>query len=84
MGEWTCSSTILDFSALDGGEWSASRPVHFTPGEMAPCTLWIGGWVGTRAGLWTKENSCQEGNRTRAVHPVARRYTHGAIPTPKE
>jgi len=33
-------------SALDGGEWSASRPVRFTPRERAPGTHWIGGWVG--------------------------------------
>jgi hypothetical protein len=36
-------------SALDGGEWSASRPGHFTPRERAPGTRWIGGWVGPRA-----------------------------------
>jgi hypothetical protein len=29
-------------SALDGGEWSASRPYHFTSGEIAPGTHWIG------------------------------------------
>jgi hypothetical protein len=38
-------------SALDGGEWSASRHGHFTPGERAPNTHCIGGWMGTRAGL---------------------------------
>jgi hypothetical protein len=38
-------------SALDGGEWSASRTCHFTPGEKAPGTHWIGGHVGPRAGL---------------------------------
>jgi hypothetical protein len=32
-------------SALVGGEWSASRPGRFTPGEIAPGTHWIGGWV---------------------------------------
>jgi hypothetical protein len=37
-------------SALDGGEWSASRPGHFTPRERAPGTHGIGGWVGPRAG----------------------------------
>jgi hypothetical protein len=37
--------------ALDGGEWSASRPGRFTPRERAPCTNWIGGWVDPRAGL---------------------------------
>jgi hypothetical protein len=38
-------------SALDGGEWSTSRPDRFTPGERAPGTHWIGGWVGSRAVL---------------------------------
>jgi hypothetical protein len=36
---------------LDGSEWSASRPGRFTPGKGAPGTNWIGGWVGSRAGL---------------------------------
>jgi len=34
-----------------GGVWSASRPDRFTPNEKAPGTLWIGGWVGSRASL---------------------------------
>jgi hypothetical protein len=38
-------------SALDEGEWLVSRPGRFTPGETAPGTHWIGGWVGPRAGL---------------------------------
>jgi hypothetical protein len=38
-------------SALGGGELSASRPCGFTPGEEAPGTHWIGGWVDPRAGL---------------------------------
>jgi hypothetical protein len=38
-------------SALDGSEWSASHPGRFTPGEKAHGTQWIGGWLGTRAGL---------------------------------
>jgi hypothetical protein len=38
-------------SALAGGEWLASRPGRFTPGERAPGTHWIGGWVDPRAGL---------------------------------
>jgi len=38
-------------SSLVGGEWSASRPGHFTPRERAPGTHWIGGWMGPRAGL---------------------------------
>jgi hypothetical protein len=38
-------------SALDGGEWSDSRPGRFTPRERAPGTQLIGGWVDPRAGL---------------------------------
>jgi hypothetical protein len=38
-------------SALAGGEWSASVVAPPPPGERAPCTLWIGGWVGPKAGL---------------------------------
>jgi hypothetical protein len=38
-------------SALDGGEWSASRPGRFTPRERALVTYWIGGWVGPKVGL---------------------------------
>jgi hypothetical protein len=38
-------------SAVVGVVWSASRPGHFTSGEKAPCTHWIGGWVGPGAGL---------------------------------
>jgi hypothetical protein len=42
---------ILLTSALVGGEWSTSRPGRFTPGERAPGTHWIGGWVDLIAGL---------------------------------
>jgi hypothetical protein len=38
-------------SALDGGEWSISRPGRFIPRKRAPGTHWIGGWVGPRAVL---------------------------------
>jgi hypothetical protein len=38
-------------SALDGGEWSASRPGSFNHRETALGTHWIGGWVGPRAVL---------------------------------
>jgi hypothetical protein len=37
------------------------------------------GWM-----LWRREKSCQVGNWTRVVQPVARRYTDRAIPTRKE
>jgi hypothetical protein len=38
-------------SAVDGSEWSASRPGRFTLRERTPDTHWIGGYVGPRAGL---------------------------------
>jgi hypothetical protein len=51
IGEWRYSSTHSLTSALDGGEWSVSRPGRFTPAERASGTHWIGGWVGPRAVL---------------------------------
>jgi hypothetical protein len=49
LGEWRYSSTHSLTSALDGGEWSVSRPSRFIPREIAPGTHWRGGWVGLRA-----------------------------------
>jgi hypothetical protein len=51
LEEWRYSSTHSLTPALDGGEWSASRPGRFTPKERAPDTHWIGSWVGPRAVL---------------------------------
>jgi hypothetical protein len=65
-------------SALDGGEWSASRSAVLHPG-----THWIGGWVCTEPVwmLWSKEKSLTlPRNRSLIVQPVARRYTNWAIP----
>jgi hypothetical protein len=68
-------------SALDGGEWTASRPGRFTPREIAPVTHWIRGWVGTRAVLDVVAKRkiprpFREWNtRTPIVQPVAQRYT---------
>jgi len=39
-------------SALDEGEWSASRPGRFTP------VIHLIGWVGPRAGPVVKRNTC--------------------------
>jgi hypothetical protein len=49
LGEWRHSSIHSLTSALDGGEWSATRPGRFTPRERAPGTHWIGGCVDPRA-----------------------------------
>jgi hypothetical protein len=42
---------IFWISALSGGEWTASSPCRFIPGERTPGTHWIGGWVGPRASV---------------------------------
>jgi hypothetical protein len=41
-------NTYAGIEALDGGDWSASRPGRFTPEEAAHCSHWIGGWAGSR------------------------------------
>jgi hypothetical protein len=85
MGEWTYSSTHSLTSALDGGEWSASRPGRFTPKERAPGTHWIGGWMGPRAVVEAVvkrkiPSPRRESNpRTPIVQSVAQRYTDWAI-----
>jgi hypothetical protein len=44
-------------SALEGGEWSPSRPGLFNPAEKAPSpsSHWAAGSVGPRAGVDTVE-----------------------------
>jgi hypothetical protein len=88
-GERRYSSYSFLTSALDGGEWSASRPGRaFTPGERTPGTHWRGGWVGPRAGLDTEARGkilCPrlESNPDRpVVQPVVRHYTDWANPAP--
>jgi hypothetical protein len=53
MQTWVRGGIAPPFStsALDGGEWSASRPGRFTPRGKAPSTHRLGGWVGPRTGL---------------------------------
>jgi hypothetical protein len=50
-GEVDVYIRIFLTSALAGGEWSASCPCRFIPGERAPGTHCIGGWLDPRAGL---------------------------------
>jgi hypothetical protein len=76
-GERRYSSYSFSTSALDGGEWSASRPGRaFTPGTQ--CT---GGWVGLRAGLDTEDRGkilCPRRGSSPdrpVVQPVVRHYT---------
>jgi hypothetical protein len=85
LGEWLYSSTHSLTSALDGGEWSASRSGHLTPRERAPGTRWLGGWLSPRAVLGSvvkKKISSprRESNpRTPIVQPVAQCYTNWAV-----
>jgi hypothetical protein len=81
LGEWKYSSTHSLTSALDGGEWSASRLGRFTRRERAPGTHWIGGWVGSRAVLEAvvkrkiPSPRRESKPRTPIVQPVVQRYT---------
>jgi hypothetical protein len=85
IGEWKYSSTHSMTSALDGGEWSASRPGRFTPRERLPCARWIGDWVRTRAVLDAVVkrkilSPIRESNRrTPIVQPLVQRYADWAI-----
>jgi hypothetical protein len=71
-------------SALDGGEWSASRHGRFTPGEITSSTHLLGCWVGLIVGLDAVEKRkilpCRESDP--GPQSVARRYTDWAFPTP--
>jgi hypothetical protein len=86
MVEWMYRSTFSWPSALAGGEWSVSRPCRFTPGERAPGTHWIGGWVGPRASLDDVEKRkflilpWREIRPLGRPAPLASRYTDYAIP----
>jgi hypothetical protein len=85
LGKWRYSSTHSWTLALDGGEWSASRPGRFTPRERAPGTHCIGGWVGPRDVLDTvvrrkiPSPRPQSNPRTSIVQSVAQRYTDWAL-----
>jgi hypothetical protein len=60
----------------------------FTSGERTPGTNWIGGWVGSRAGMDTQrleEKSFSfAGDRAPVFHSVVRPYTDGATPAPTD
>jgi hypothetical protein len=74
LGDRRYSSCSFLTSALEGGEWSASRPGRaLPPGERALGTHCIGGWVGPRACL--EKSSASVGDRTPAVQSVVRHYT---------
>jgi hypothetical protein len=88
QGERKCISYSFLTSALDGGEWSASRPGRaLLPGKDHG-TYCTEGWVGPRAGLDTEERGkihcpCQGSNLDRpVVQSVARHYIDWATLAP--
>jgi len=50
-GEWRYGPYAFLTPALDGSEYIALHHGCFTPGERAPCTCWMWGWVSPRASL---------------------------------
>jgi hypothetical protein len=71
--------------ALAGGELSASRPCRLHPGERAPGTHWIGGWVDPRVGLDDVEKRRflpLQGLELRPLCRLASHCTDYAIPAP--
>ena len=78
-GEQRYSSTLPSASALDGGGRSTPRPGHFTPEKDPVPIVEEAGWAPEL--VWTDaENLARTGIRSRAVQPVARRYTDWALP----
>jgi hypothetical protein len=80
-GDWRYNSTILDL--VTRWRWVVS----FIPGERAPSTRWLRGWVGPRAGLHAVKNRkpscpCRELNPGRPA--VVRRYTDWVIAIPAQ
>jgi hypothetical protein len=62
--------------ALNGGEWSTSRPGPFAPGERASGTHCIGGWVDSKfVGLDAVDKRrillCRESNPDRPTHSLS-------------
>jgi hypothetical protein len=76
---WRSGGIDLPFLTLeiDGGEWSAPHPCHFTPGETDLSTYRTGEWVGPRTGVEAIERKnfscpCQESNPdSYGVQPTA-------------
>jgi len=61
-------------AALEGGEWSATRPGHTLPREI-PGTHFTGGSIGSGGRSGRAENLVPTGIRFRTVQPVVIRYT---------
>jgi hypothetical protein len=81
-GERRYSSYSFSTSALEGGEWSASRPGRFfTPGKEPPVPiLQEAGWAPEL--VWTQrveeKSSASIGDRTPGAQSVASHYSDWA------
>jgi hypothetical protein len=79
MGERRYSSYSYLTSALDGSEWSASRPGHALPPGKGPPVPIVqeAGWAPEP--VWTQgleeKSSALVGDRNPVVQPVVRHYT---------
>jgi hypothetical protein len=76
--EWRYTQPFFT-SALDGCDWSATRPVRFTPGEIAPeypLNTRLGGLYSRSQRCGKEKNIAFVRNRTPAVQPVTRRSTN--------
>jgi hypothetical protein len=72
-------------SVLHGGEWSASRPGHFSPRVRAPGTHCIGGWVDPEpvSTRWWEEKFLAPTGTRIPDHPSrSPALYHWAIPAP--
>jgi hypothetical protein len=63
-------ASVFFTSALDGGEWSASRPCLFIPGETGPGINWRLSGPQSRFGRYGEELA-PAGNRTPIFQPVS-------------
>jgi hypothetical protein len=79
-GERRYSSYSFTTSALNGGEWSASRPGRaLLPGKGPPVPIvQEAGWAPEP--VWTQR--LEEKSRAPIVQPVVRHYTAWANPAP--
>jgi hypothetical protein len=86
-GERRYSSYSFLTSALDGGEWSASRPGRaLPPVKGTPGTHWTGGWVGPRAGLDAETRRkilCLCKGWTPVIQSIVSHYTDWATAAPQ-
>jgi hypothetical protein len=84
LGDRRYSSYSFLNSALEGGEWSASRPGHaLPPGKEPPVpTVQEAGWAPDP--VWTQrleeKSSASVGDRNPAVQSVVKHYTDWATP----